>query len=321
MGVDFQANSVAFGLISSPDRKVRTMEIATRCAVCDSLGNSREGFPSTVDANSFTAEVFSARRLPDRRHYRWVTCNNCGMYRSDPVSDINLDDLYRNSSFDYSGEVHGLKNSYRKIVAKTCANPRDKDLIEIGGGNGFFLEEALDMGFKTVREVEPSVDARDQAPEHLKQYFITDMLRPNLIPSESADVAVIFHVLDHLPDPLDTLKLILETLKPGGSICIAVHNVKSISATLLRSKSPIFDVEHTYLYSKKTLKLLLEKAGYSEIEIRHYKNSYSLAYLFHLLPLSRRFKSKLLNSNYGQLLRRVRLTVPLGNMWAVARKL
>jgi SAM-dependent methyltransferase len=128
-------------------------------------------------------------------------------------------------------------------------------------------------------------------------------------------------VLDHLPDPLDTLKLILETLKPGGSICIAVHNVKSISATLLRSKSPIFDVEHTYLYSKKTLKLLLEKAGYSEIEIRHYKNSYSLAYLFHLLPLSRRFKSKLLNSNYGQLLRRVRLTVPLGNMWAVARKL
>ena len=320
IGDDFQAHSVAFGLISRPDRKVRTMEIATRCAVCDSLGNAREVFPSTVDANSFTADVFSARRLPDRRHYRWVTCNNCGMYRSDPVSDINLDDLYRNSSFDYSGEVHGLKNSYRKIVAKTCPNPRDKDLIEIGGGNGFFLEEALDIGFKTVREVEPSVDARDQAPEHLKQYFITDMLRPNLIPNESADVAVIFHVLDHLPDPLDTLKLILKTLKPGGSICIAVHNVKSISATLLRSKSPIFDVEHTYLYSKKTLKLLLEKAGYSEIEIRHYKNSYSIAYLVHLLPIGRFLKTRILTSDLGTFLRRIRVTVPLGNMFAVARK-
>lgn len=300
--------------------KAETMEIATRCAVCECLGNSTVVFPSTVDAHSFTAEVFSARRLPDRRHYQWVSCNSCGLYRSDPVSDINLDELYRNSSFDYSGELHGLKNSYRKIVAKSCPSPRNKDLVEVGGGNGFFLEEALSMGFRTVREIEPSIDALQQAPDHLKQYFITDMLRPNLIGDESADVVVIFHVLDHLPDPLKTLELINKALRKDGSICIAVHNVNSISAKLLRSKSPIFDVEHTYLYSKHSLKLLLEKAGFTSIKIRHYKNSYSLAYIVHLLPIGRYLKEKILNSRTGRLLRRVRVIVPLGNMFAVASK-
>ena len=296
------------------------MEIATKCAICGTLGNNLEVFASTVDESTFTVEVFSARRLPDRRHYRWVKCKNCSLYRSDPVFDVDLNNLYEKSTFDYSAELHGLKNSYRRIVERACSEPQGKHLVEIGGGNGFFLEEALQLGFSKVTEIEPSLHAKESAPEHLKQYFITDILREGLLPDNTVDVASMFHVLDHLPDPYRALNLINTFLKPGGQICIAVHNVNSVSARILRSRSPIFDVEHTFLYSKKTLKLLLERAGFSNVRVRHYKNSYSLAYLFHLLPLGRSFKSKVIYSRYGKLLRLVRLTVPLGNMWAVATK-
>jgi 2-polyprenyl-3-methyl-5-hydroxy-6-metoxy-1,4-benzoquinol methylase len=112
------------------------------------------------------------------------------------------------------------------------------------------------MGFKSVIEIEPSVNAYNSAKPDLKKFFIVDMLKPELIEDRLADIVVIFHVLDHLTDPLEVLSLIYRMLKPGGSICIAVHNINSVSAKVLGNKSPIFDVEHTYLYSKSTIKKL-----------------------------------------------------------------
>jgi 2-polyprenyl-3-methyl-5-hydroxy-6-metoxy-1,4-benzoquinol methylase len=296
------------------------MEIATRCAVCGTTGNSQEVFPSTVDKSAFTVEVFSARRLPDRRHYRWVRCEGCSLFRSDPVFSVDLTELYVKSTFDYSAELHGLKNSYRRIVEKACSNPLGKYLVEIGGGNGFFLEEALKFGFSKVTEIEPSLHAKEKAPIHLQNNFITDILKENLLPDESVDVAAMFHVLDHLPDPHAALKIVNSLLRPNGQICIAVHNVESISARLLKSKSPIFDVEHTYLYSKKTLRLLLEKAGFKVVEIKHYRNTYSWSYLVHLLPISTSVKKKIIYGRANRILKRLKLTVPLGNIYAIALK-
>ena len=90
------------------------MEIATKCPICETLNNSISVYPSNVDANSFSTEVFSARRLPDRRHYQWVRCNSCTLLRSDPVLDVDLEKLYVESTFDYSTEVDGLKKTYFK---------------------------------------------------------------------------------------------------------------------------------------------------------------------------------------------------------------
>lgn len=296
------------------------MQISTPCAICNSLGNSQVIYESTIDSSSFTPEIFSARRIPDRKYYQWVRCNICGLYRSDPISDIDLSELYKKSNFDYSNELHGLSNSYKKIVLKTCQKPSGKTLVEIGGGNGFFLEEALDMGFKSVIEIEPSLNAYNSAKSELKKFFIVDMLKPGLIEDEIADIVVIFHVLDHLTDPLEVLSLVYKMLKPGGSICIAVHNINSVSAKVLGNKSPIFDVEHTYLYSKSTIKKLLAEAGFKKIKASHYKNSYSLRYIIHLIPFSYKLKKKLLDSKISQKLFNVRITVPLGNMWAVGIK-
>ena len=89
-------------------------------------------------------KFFSARRLPDRRFYRWVKCLKCGLYRSDPVLNINLSDLYTKSTFDYGAEVNGLKKTYSLLVKKALLPGKPKGgILEIGGGNGFFLEKAL----------------------------------------------------------------------------------------------------------------------------------------------------------------------------------
>ena len=296
------------------------MEIATKCAICGTLGNSTARYPASIDSQTFNTEVFSARRLPDRRHYAWVECNTCGLFRSDPVWNVDLTELYSKSTFDYSQELHGLKSAYRKILKEACPTPSTKSIVEIGGGNGFFLEEAKQMGFETLTEIEPSLLAYEAANPCLKPFFKVDVVREGLIADNSEDIVVIFHVLDHLPDPLGTLKLIRKMLKPGGSLCIAVHNVNSISSFLLKNRSPIFDVQHTYLYSKSTLSSLLIEAGFEVDAVKHYKNSYSLAYILHLIPISASMKKALLQSSLVGVLRKFKVRAPLGNIYAIARK-
>ena len=91
--------------------------VATRCAICGTEGNSATVYPANFDAGAFTPEIFSARRNPDRIHYRLVSCLTCGLFRSDPVaSDDVLSDLYARSEFHYGEETTSLSSTTRTRV-------------------------------------------------------------------------------------------------------------------------------------------------------------------------------------------------------------
>ena len=167
------------------------MEIATKCPICETLNNSVSVYPSNVDANSFSTEVFSARRLPDRRHYQWVRCNSCTLLRSDPVLNVDLEQLYVESTFDYSTEIDGLKKTYFNLVQKALGNKQlRKSIFEVGGGNGFFLEAAKDGGFKSVAGVEPSTEAIKAARSDIKPHLIASMM------NASSMGTICFNVVD-----------------------------------------------------------------------------------------------------------------------------
>ena len=297
------------------------MEIATKCPICETLSNSVSIYPSNVDANSFSTEVFSARRLPDRRHYQWVRCNSCTLLRSDPVLDVDLEKLYVDSTFDYSTEVDGLKKTYFKLVLKALGGKKLRNSVfEVGGGNGFFLEAAKDGGFAKVAGVEPSTEAINAARADIKPFMIASMMKAGVLPDNSFEVGAMFHTLDHLTDPVSTLIDCFTALKPGGVFVVAVHNERAWSARLMGERSPIIDVEHTHLYTRKSGEALFKKIGFVEVKSGAYNNHYSLAYILHLIPISRTFRKKVLDSAVGTLLSKVKVVVPLGNMWIAGTK-
>jgi SAM-dependent methyltransferase len=228
---------------------------------------------------------------------------------------MDLNEVYENSSFDYSTEVHGPKKTYLGIMKKVISkNNKYNTIFEIGGGIGFFLE-AEDLRFTKIAGVEPSIAAISDAREDMKPYLINSMMNQSIFPKNEYEIGVIFHVLDHLQDPVKTLKDCLSTLKPGGIFIAAVHNERSWSARLLRERSPVIDVEHTYLYPLKTGKQIFQKAGFVNVRSGSYSNHYSLAYIVHLLPVSRSVKKILLNSWVGAILRKIKIIFPLGNIW------
>jgi SAM-dependent methyltransferase len=297
------------------------MELKTFCPICESLGNSKPVYSSNVNIETFNAEVFSARRLPDRQHYQWVRCISCGLLRSDPVLEVNLTQLYEDSSFDYSTETNGLKKTYLGLARKALGkNVSPRSIFEVGGGNGFFLEVAKDFGFKKIAGVEPSHAAIDAARADVKPHLIASMMSSSVLPKNSFQVGAMFHTLDHLQDPIQTLRDCFEALESGGTFVVAVHNERSWSARLLGERSPIIDVEHTYLYSLKTGIQIFEKAGFTKVRSGSYNNHYSLAYILHLLPISRKFRKFVLGSWVGKFLSKIKIVVPLGNMWITGIK-
>jgi SAM-dependent methyltransferase len=295
---------------------------ATRCAICGTTDNATELFASTITPEAFDARHFSARRLPDRVHYRMVRCNKCGLVRSDPAADpTKVAGLYARSSFDYQTEVPNLRRTYGRYLGKLDAHgAQHDDLLEVGCGNGFFLEEALQRGYREVRGIEPSHDAIESAAASVKPLIVEDVLRAGVVPEQSTSVACLFHVFDHLPEPGAALDELHRVLKPGGLALILNHDVDAPSAKLLGERSPIVDVEHYYLYSRATLGRLADAHGFEVVESGSVWNAYSLGYVARLLPLPAGLKRGLQRFLEWTRLARMMVKVPLGNLYVVAKR-
>lgn len=294
----------------------------TCCAICRTPGNAVQLYPANFDPGDFNPEIFSARRLPDRIHYRMVRCNTCGLVRSDPVADAaTLGELYRQSTFDYGAEVANLRRTYGKYLDRLAPFGGEKHaLLEIGCGNGFFLEEAQARGYAAVRGVEPSAEAIANAAPAVRDRIVCDMMRPGLFEEATFDAVCLLQVFDHLPDPAGVLAESFRVLKPGGLVLILNHNIHAVSARLLGERSPIIDLEHTYLYSPATLSRLARDQRFTVCETGSVWNSYTLRYLMRLVPFPVGLKSRLIAFLAGNPLGGLQLSVPLGNLYLIARK-
>ncbi len=292
----------------------------TRCAICQTADNSSEVHAANFSVEAFNPEVFSARRLPDRVHYRMVRCMSCGLVRSDPVANPDLlAQLYQRSEFTYAAQTEDLRRTYGRYLRRLERHQvRKGSLLEIGCGNGFFLGEALDQGYAEVCGVEPSSDAIGHADERVRKHVVCDIMRPDLFAPASFDVICLFQVFDHIGDPRAIIEECARILRPGGLVLFFQHNIRAVSARLLGELSPIIDIEHTFLYSPQTLAQLCALCGLETVDSGAAFNTYSLAYLLRLLPLPLALKKMAIATMEKTPIGRVRLDVPLGNMYLVA---
>jgi len=291
-----------------------------RCAICETNNNYQIIYKKNFKLSDLNIKIFSARRLPDKIHYQLVKCNQCGLVRSTPIVDIKyLSQLYKKSLLTYDDEINNLTTSYINSVKPILKKlPKDAKILEIGCGNGFVLKAIYDLGYKNVFGIEPSSNAYNKSDQKIKKNIITNILKPDLFDKEIFDFIFFFQTFDHIPEPNKFLKECCRLLKKNGYILSFNHNIDSFQSKLLGEKSPIIDIEHTFLYSPKTIKKIFEKNNFIVSKVYSPKNTLSIKHLFWLLPIPKNIKQKIVKSNSNILNKKI--NIKLGNICIEGQK-
>jgi len=264
---------------------------------------------------------FSARRNPQKYHARVVECRHCGLVYSNPYFDeVALRPLYRDAAYIDEQQLENMSSDYAREFFRAAGTlDRSARILEIGCANGFFLEKLHRAGYQNLCGVEPGKDAVSKALPIIRDSIINDFFRPALFSPESFDVVCCFQIFDHLPDPDRFVADVRSLLRPGGLLLAINHNIRALITRVLGERSPMYDIEHIYLFDKSTIRRLFVANGFEVSRVSALSNSYTLAYAVKMFPLAARLKTGIVQMLKGALAD-VNLRIPAGNMVTVGRK-
>jgi SAM-dependent methyltransferase len=200
------------------------------------------------------------------------------------------------------------------------ALPSRRSALDIGAGDGAFVEELLALGFTDVLGVEPSIAPIEAAKPAIRGYLKCGIFAADQFAAASLDLITCFQVIEHVWDPVKIAGDALALLKPGGLFFIVAHDRRAFSARVMGTKSPIFDIEHLQLFDKPTSATLFRNAGFDSIKVSSVQNRYPVDYWIKLFPIPKPVKSGVRRvaetSGIGKLL----LSLPAGNLAVVGQK-
>ena len=247
---------------------------------------------------------------------RLVQCPDCDLvYADQPLGEDELAHAYHVAHYDSSEEANDAAASYiraiRPMLNELAAR---QSALEIGTGTGIFLECLSNEGFTKLVGVEPSSAAIAAAPEYRRAWIHEGMFDENGFAPESFDLICCFMTMEHVRDPNIIAHSALRLLRPGGAFVTVTHDYRSPVNRLLGRRSPIIDIEHMQLFSKRSVRHLFESTGYADVTVKAFVNTYSLRYWLRLVPLPRGIKPALSGLLASIGLDNVKLKVNVGNL-------
>jgi SAM-dependent methyltransferase len=136
-------------------------------------------------------------------------------------------------------------------------------VLDIGCGPGLLLREFRDRGWQ-VQGTEFSEQSAAHGRDVLGVPVAVGDVRDLRFESASFDVVVMWHVLEHTPEPEQTLAEVGRVLRPGGVFLCAVPNFGSAEARFARDKWFHLDVpRHLSHFTVETLRSLLSVHGFT----------------------------------------------------------
>jgi len=272
------------------------------------------------DPASLDQFAFASRKLPEFMHWRLLQCPVCDLLFASPAPDPEaLAEAYRAAEYDSGEESRYAARTYGELLGDVAPRlPQSGGALDVGAGDGAFLRVLRELGFDDVSGVEPSHAAREAADPSIRPLIRAGVFSAEDFQARPQRLISALHIVEHLADPLAVFRDAHALLQDGGVLFVACHDRRAPLNRLLGRRSAIYDIEHLQLFSGRSLRELLERAGFHDVEIRRYRNRYPLRYWLRLAPLGLRAKLALIAA-----LDRVRvgstpLTLPVGNLVAVA---
>jgi 2-polyprenyl-3-methyl-5-hydroxy-6-metoxy-1,4-benzoquinol methylase len=153
----------------------------------------------------------------------------------------------------------------RKLNLINSFQTKERKLLDVGCGTGDFLQIAKENNWQ-VSGIEPNENARTIANQKTNNsvFEIEQLLK---FKSQSFDVITLWHVLEHLPNLDEHIKIFKKLLKPKGRLIIAVPNYKSYDAKYYKQFWAAYDVpRHLWHFSQTSINKLVAKEN---MEVTH----------------------------------------------------
>lgn len=144
-----------------------------------------------------------------------------------------------------------------------------KKVLDFGCGRGVFLKAAADLssfsaGVEPVPGLRRSLVERGIiCGEKLQDLYCNSQVQPGFF-----DTVVMFHVLEHLENPLVELAAIREGMVQGGHLIVEVPHANSLLAEISDNffRFNLWS-QHLVLHTRSSLKKTLQKAGFTSVRI------------------------------------------------------
>jgi 2-polyprenyl-3-methyl-5-hydroxy-6-metoxy-1,4-benzoquinol methylase len=153
----------------------------------------------------------------------------------------------------------------------------NKRVLEVGCATGYFTKALSDRGCRIVG-IEMDAEAAAVAEKWAERVVVGNLDTGTLwqeFEGEQFDAITFGDVLEHLRDPLSTLRAAVRTLKPSGIVVISVPNIAhgDIRMALLQGDFPyretgLLDRTHIRFFTKNGLRDMIRDAGLILVETR-----------------------------------------------------
>ena len=199
-----------------------------------------------------------------------VRCQRCGLVYVTPRLIDHLDGQILSGTAEMGDE--SISASQKKRLVKELNRlgkfRRTNQILEIGPGKGWFLEQAQNMGWETwAVEVNAKAIARLHASGI--KHVLDQPAESFNAPAGIFDIVRIWDVIEHLQSPRRALNLAFQSLREGGIIRLSTTNFASLSRMINGPEWVYLNgADHIVLFEPETIARLLEDLGFSTVEIK-----------------------------------------------------
>ena len=203
-----------------------------------------------------------------------VQCHVCGFGVTDPLPgslDRYYPTRYRRFNALAARVLHGLY--LRRVDGWLRRLPPTGLALEVGAGTGWMLRALRERGWRALgneRSLDAALAARAAAGVPI---FVGDL--GAVRPAPALDLVIMFHVLEHLADPLAELRAVARRLRPGGALVLGLPNIASWQARLAGRHWMHLDVpRHLCHFTPDSIERALAVSGYrmTRIDFRSYEH-------------------------------------------------